>query len=48
MAIEYSRNFVGCGAAIKRLSRGKRKQKLAAYTLFIKMWMIPGLEKRNA
>jgi hypothetical protein len=32
-------NFVGCGAAIKRLSRAKRKQKLIAYAPFFKMWM---------
>jgi hypothetical protein len=48
MAIEYSRNFVGYGAAIKRQSDGKRKRKLAAYTPFIKMWMIPGLGMRDA
>jgi hydrogenase maturation factor len=39
MALEYSWILVGCGAAIKRLSRAKRKQKLTAYALFIKMWM---------
>jgi hypothetical protein len=48
MAIEYSRNFVPYGAAIKRLSHGKRKRKLAAYAPFIKMWMIPGLGMRDA
>jgi hypothetical protein len=39
MVLEYSRILVGYGAAIKRLSQAKRKQKLTAYALFIKMWM---------
>jgi hypothetical protein len=48
MALEYSWIFVGCGAAIKRLSQAKRKQKLTAYALFIKMWMNPCLGTRDA
>jgi hypothetical protein len=40
--------FSARGAAIKRLSRKKRKQKLAAMHRSSKMWMNPARARREA